>query len=179
MPTLDLSSAKGLRVAGVDALALRVGNSLVWQAPLTVLYVSNFDTGIDGWVAAVPADLVLQTLTSPTPHSGSASLAIQRSTTASLDMRCRRSVSGFVVGRRYRVTASILRVNTTATSALRFGVEGIGDTGTLAPAASTWLTTTYEFTATATTHAIFATATGTGATTTRRIHLDDVRVDLI
>jgi hypothetical protein len=177
MPTLDLSSATELRVAGQDVQAVRIAGATVWTKPAPgPLYSADFESGVDGW--APSGSLVDAVWDATRGHTGTHALQSRRQTADSLDMTLQKTVTGLTVGGVYDYRARVLRSNSVGTSNLTIGVLGIGTSPAQSPAVGVWGEVVYRFTATATSHTLTFGATGSGSTA-RVIALDAVSVVVV
>ncbi|AZS40043.1 hypothetical protein CVS54_01365 [Microbacterium oxydans] len=109
--------------------------------PALGIYSSNFSSSLDGWTETVGTPTFSGTL--DWLSNGSNSGLVQR------------SIGGLTVGRAYTLTARFATNNTTAGN-VRLGVTGMTYSTVTPPGIFTNFTVTYSFTASTTTHQIYA-----------------------
>jgi len=120
--------------------------------PAVTVHATGFESGADGWATSSG------TATSSTAHGGALSAVLEQ--TSSTPAALTQTFTGLTVGRAYTFEAWLATTDdNTVTVTTSAGVDGIGDTtgAPAAPAVSgvvTWAKTTYQFTATATSHTV-------------------------
>lgn len=136
------------------------------DAILTPVYSFGFEVaGYDGWTVYGGTQSW-----GSTPHSGTRSMTIARTTTSG-DIGASRSFSGLKIGQRYQFSVWV-RANLSIASDVRLRSDPSGDASTATALSLNYIKHTLNFTATATTHTLWIDGLRAAATTWS-MYLDD------
>lgn len=116
----------------------------------TVVYASNFASGVDSWAGGVTGASAVPSVDTA-PKDGYNTLRVgYGSPFIASDQYAKRTITGLTIGVTYRVTAKVIGMYSGWMSAI--GVAGIGTSGLWVTGPPGWTTLTYDFVATATSH---------------------------